>query len=409
MSKRAVFLDRDGTIIEDVGFVRRVEDVKLLPQAAQAIAKLNGAGWAVVVVTNQSGVARGLHTEQDVAATNQRMTDLLKRQHARLDAIYYCPHLPEGKVPEYAVVCNCRKPRPGMILQAATDLDIDLARSVMIGDAPRDVEAGLAAGTRAVLLTQSAMRAERLPDACGQAADLTTAVDEILSMEAAAPAPEVVAPAPIAAPEPEPAPVVEPAVEPAVEPPVEPPPAEEPRDIPIRPAQKEFVPEPEPEKKKSRPRAKEKTEAPEPPPTPAPAPAPAPEEPAAKAEAPTAPATQPACGRCGRGIRPGDVEAGRAFGRDGVFLCEACASGLVSRRRVEKEPSNEEVLRELQSISRALSFRHFSMWHVMGAVAQALAIGILVGGQIMHPGVEGLLWAIFFQLLALTLFVLGRM
>ncbi len=397
MPKRAVFLDRDGTIIEDVGFVHRVEDVKLMPEAGSAIARLNKAGWAVVVVTNQSGVARGLHTEADVAATNQRMTDLLKKRGAALDAIYYCPHLPEGKVPEYSVVCNCRKPRPGMILQAAQDLSLDLTRSVMIGDAPRDVEAGLAAGTRAILLTQSASRADRLPDSCGQAPDLTAAVDEILRMESdAKPEPPPVAAAP------------EPAAEPASPP--EPEPVEKPAEIPIRPAAPEFVPEPELEKKKPKPRAKEKAEKAEPPePPPAPAPAPAPAPVAAPTPALPPKTAEPACGRCGRAIRPGDIEAGRAFGREGVYLCEACAALIVSRRRVEKEPANDEILRELQSISRTLGFRQFSMWHVIGAIAQAFAVGSIVFGYWFGAPSMGLQWAIFFQLLTLTLFVLGRL
>ena len=434
MSKRAVFVDRDGTLIEDVGFVRRVEDVKLMPQAAAAVAKLNEAGWSVVVVTNQSGVARGLLTERDVAATNQRMMDLLKRQHARVDAIYYCPHLPEGKVADYTVVCNCRKPRPGMILQAAQDLDIDLAQSVTIGDAPRDVEAGLSAGTRAILLTQSATRADRVPDACGQAPDLMSAVGEILQFaDAAQPPPAVNAASDADVAQPPSAGVASPAspqaegpatnkakTQPrAAEPHQQAPaaPAEEVREIPVQAALKEFVPEPE--EKAPEPPAVESVE-----PTPPVAQdsqsdsprlvgAPHPQEPAAAEPART-------CGRCGREVRSADLDAGRAFGREGVYLCGLCAAAVASRRirpategagegNAGKGPSDAGLLREVQNIARALTFKHQSPWHVLGAVVQALAVGSVIMGYASHAGQEGLLWAIFLQLVALTMFVLGRM
>lgn len=127
---------------------------------------------------------------------------------------------------------------------------------------------------------------------------------------------------------------------------------------------------------------------------------------------PHQPKPTPACGRCGRAVQQSEIDAGRAFGRDGIYLCETCASAVAARRRVvEKETaaSNEEIVRELQDIKRALTFRTFSPWHVLGSVAQALAVGSIVVGYAARAGLEGLLWAIFFQLLALTLFVLGRM
>jgi D-glycero-D-manno-heptose 1,7-bisphosphate phosphatase len=436
MRKRAVFLDRDGTIVEDIGFVRRVEDVKLLPQAAEALARLNRAGWAVVVVTNQSGVARGLLSEKDVAATNERMKDLLKKQGAHVDAVYYCPHLPEGKVTEYAIVCGCRKPRPGMILKAAQDLDIDLANSVTVGDAPRDVEAGLSAGTRAILLTQSATRADQAPDACGQAPDLLSAVEEIVHLPSATPP---AGPEPKKEPKPldaaKPGEKPQPEVTPAVP---EAPATAEPPLIPVHRAPKEFVPEPElpqeppveAKKPAAAPREKaaapveEKAKGPEVEAAAAPAAvraeAPVREKPAAARPAPAeraepAAAGAATCGRCGRTVRAADIESGRAFNKDGVCLCEACVSAM----RAEKAPArpsggaargkavtNEDLLHELQNISRALTYERFSFWHIFGAIAQALAIGSLV---IMRMPPEGLLWAIFFQLLALTFFVLGRL
>lgn len=434
MSKRAVFLDRDGTLIEDVGFVRRVEDVKLLPEAAEAVSRLNHAGWAVIVVTNQSGVARGLLTEADVAATNQRMMDLLAKKDARVDAIYYCPHLPEGKVPDYAVVCNCRKPRPGMILKAAEDFGIDLGASVMIGDAPRDVEAGLAAGARAILLTKSAVRADRAPDACGQAADLTAAVDEILHLADAADVAQPPSAVPKAKDDAQAGAPVPHQQEAAVESQAEPP-AKPEREIPVHAAAKEFVPEPDgdappvEEKKKPKLRVEEKPvpavkaesmkETPAPPGAavpdlPKPAPTPEPQQPSQpRAAVPHQHAPEAACGRCGREVRAEDVAAGRAFCRDGVSLCEVCASAVATRRRAADKDavaaSSDAILRELADIKRALSFRPFSLWHVLGSVAQAIAVGSVIIGYATGNGPTGLLWAIFAQLLALTMFVLGRM
>ena len=145
--------------------------------------------------------------------------------------------------------------------------------------------------------------------------------------------------------------------------------------------------------------------------------------PSAQAGAPVPHEPHPQCGRCGREVRPSDIEAGRAFGRDGVYLCEVCALAIAARveparRRAEAPapapapspaPATEEILREIQKINRALTFRQFSIWHVLGAVAQALAFGSLIGGYALGNGPMGLLWAIYFQLLALTLFVLGRM
>ncbi|MCH7719450.1 MAG: HAD family hydrolase [Planctomycetes bacterium] len=154
---RAVFLDRDNTLIADPGFIRRPEQVQLLPGAAQAVRRFRAAGYRVVVVTNQSGVARGLLTEDQLQAVHDRLRTLLRAQGAELDAIYYCPHLdgPEAKVASYRRKSPLRKPEPGMLLAAAADHQFDLARSWMIGDSERDMEAGRRAGCRSVLLIGS--------------------------------------------------------------------------------------------------------------------------------------------------------------------------------------------------------------------------------------------------------------
>jgi D-glycero-D-manno-heptose 1,7-bisphosphate phosphatase len=152
MGRPAVFLDRDGTIVREVEYLRSPRELRLLPHAGEAIRRLNEAGFAVVVVTNQSGIARGLLTEDDLAEIHAVLRRRLARRGARLDAIYSCPHHPAGARREYRRRCRCRKPAPGMLLRAAEDLDLDLAECCAIGDGERDVEAGRRAGCRTVLV-----------------------------------------------------------------------------------------------------------------------------------------------------------------------------------------------------------------------------------------------------------------
>ncbi len=148
----AVFLDRDGTLIEDPGYLREPGQVRLLPGAAEAVVALRKAGFKAVVVTNQSGVACGLLDEICLAAIHDRMRHLLAGCGAGLDGLYYCPYHPEGVVAAYRKESDWRKPGCGMLLAAASDLGIDLGASWMIGDSPRDVEAGRRAGCRTVLV-----------------------------------------------------------------------------------------------------------------------------------------------------------------------------------------------------------------------------------------------------------------
>lgn len=148
----AVFLDRDGTINQEVGYIRQLEKLVLIPGAAEAIRGLNQMGVPVVLVTNQSGVARGYYPESWMAQLHGRLCELLAAEGAHLDGVYYCPHLPEGKVPEYSYDCTCRKPEPGMLKQAAFDLSLDLSRSFMIGDKATDVDVGRRVGCRTILL-----------------------------------------------------------------------------------------------------------------------------------------------------------------------------------------------------------------------------------------------------------------
>ena len=147
----AIFLDRDGTINEEVGYLKSLAQLVLVPQAAQAIAMINQSGMKSVVVTNQSGVARGYFTATFVGQVHQRLQSMLASQAARIDAFYFCPHHPEGQG-LYRQECNCRKPAPGMLLTAARELGIDLSHSYLIGDTPKDIQAALQAGARAVLV-----------------------------------------------------------------------------------------------------------------------------------------------------------------------------------------------------------------------------------------------------------------
>jgi len=150
--RRAVFLDRDGTVAEEVGYVNHASRIRLLPGSAGAVKRVRDAGFLAVVVTNQAGVARDYFEEFVVHQANRRLVELLEREGAALDGIYYCPHHPREGAPPYRQDCECRKPRPGMLRQAAQDLGIDLTRSYMVGDGVVDVGAARAAGVVPVLV-----------------------------------------------------------------------------------------------------------------------------------------------------------------------------------------------------------------------------------------------------------------
>lgn len=138
----AIFVDRDGVVLEMVDYLNRVDQVVLAPGVGQAIRRINDAGIPLVVITNQSAIARGMLTESGLAEIHRRMSDLLAAEGARVDAIYYCPHHPDAGEGAYRRDCDCRKPNPGMLVKAAGDLGIDLPRSIMIGDNETDIEAG---------------------------------------------------------------------------------------------------------------------------------------------------------------------------------------------------------------------------------------------------------------------------
>lgn len=152
--RAAVFLDRDGVIVEDVNFLTVVSDIHILPGVAHAIRMMQDRFY-LIVVTNQSGLARGLLNERDLLDIHAEIVRLLAAEGAIIDAFYYCPHLPQALVMTYREECDCRKPRPGMLLRAQADWGLDLTRSFLVGDGTRDIQAGSAAGVRSILLDEA--------------------------------------------------------------------------------------------------------------------------------------------------------------------------------------------------------------------------------------------------------------
>jgi D-glycero-D-manno-heptose 1,7-bisphosphate phosphatase len=167
----AAFLDRDGTINEDAGYIDRLERFVLYPFAIDAVRLLRSAGYLVVVLTNQGGVAQGIHSEETVAELAGYMAERARQGDTRIDGHYYCPHAPDAAVERYRVDCDCRKPKPGLALRAARDLHIDLSRSVVIGDRWRDLAVARAVGARGIMVRTGYGATEALNPPDGQHAD----------------------------------------------------------------------------------------------------------------------------------------------------------------------------------------------------------------------------------------------
>ena len=157
--QKAIFLDRDGTINKYVGFLRNIDDFELIEGVSEAIKQINQSGYLAIVVTNQPVIARGEVSWDELHEIHKKMETLLGMEGAYIDGIYICPHHPdkgfEGERPEYKIDCNCRKPKPGLLLQAAKDFNIDLSQSIMIGDSERDIEAGNNADCKETFLVQT--------------------------------------------------------------------------------------------------------------------------------------------------------------------------------------------------------------------------------------------------------------
>ncbi len=180
---KAVFLDRDGTIVVERGYITVPGMIELIPGVADAIVRLHAGGWKVYVATNQGCVGKGMITEDELGEINFRMLSMLGAEGAQLDGIYVCPHHPDGTVPDYAIECDCRKPRPGLLERAASENDLDLSQCFMIGDTLRDLDAARSAGARAILVLTGHGRdtAAQEHGAEHVAADLAAAVDWLLS------------------------------------------------------------------------------------------------------------------------------------------------------------------------------------------------------------------------------------
>ena len=188
----AVFIDRDGTLTEEVGYVNHPRRLRLLPRSAEAIRRLNQAGVAAVVVTNQAGVARGYFSEEVLHAVNRELVEQLKREGAHLDGLYVCPHHPTEGEPPFRARCDCRKPKPGLLQRAAADLGLDLGASTMVGDKASDLVPGATVGARSVLvltgygLGEWEFRRSTFPVAPDHVAgDLLDAVEWVLGRSAA--------------------------------------------------------------------------------------------------------------------------------------------------------------------------------------------------------------------------------
>jgi D,D-heptose 1,7-bisphosphate phosphatase len=186
---RAVFLDKDGTLVVDVPYNVDPDRMALMPGAGEALRRLSDAGYKLIVISNQSGVARGIFAESALPAVEQRLREMLAEYGAPIAGFYYCPHHPDGIVSEYAFQCDCRKPEPGLIFRAAQEHGVALDESWFIGDILNDVEAGRRAGCRTILLdngneTEWELSRQRLPDCV--VSDLRDAADRILCSRAAA-------------------------------------------------------------------------------------------------------------------------------------------------------------------------------------------------------------------------------
>ncbi len=152
MPERAVFLDRDGTVNEEVGFLNNPDQLKLIAGTPEAVKLLNNMDFLTIIVSNQSGIARGFLSETQLHQIHRRLKNMLREIGAIIDNIYYCPHHPEAEIFRYRKDCKCRKPKPGMLRRAAEEMEIDLQKSYLIGDKLSDLAAGFAAGCRTVLV-----------------------------------------------------------------------------------------------------------------------------------------------------------------------------------------------------------------------------------------------------------------
>jgi D-glycero-D-manno-heptose 1,7-bisphosphate phosphatase len=182
----AAFLDRDGVINAELGYVSRIDDFHVLPGVVDGLRQLAAGGFSLVVVTNQAGIAKGKYDEAAFERLSAHMREIFRREGIQFAGVYHCPHHPEGSVPQYAVRCECRKPAAGMLFSATADLGLDLRRSVLIGDKTSDTQAGRAAGVRHTVLVESghALPPDALDHADHRCAGLSEAARWVCSQPA---------------------------------------------------------------------------------------------------------------------------------------------------------------------------------------------------------------------------------
>jgi len=178
----AVFLDRDGTLLEEAGYLDRLERLVFFSYGIDAVRLLNRGGYAVVIMTNQSGVGRGMYEEEFVLRAHEVVDRRVRAGGGRIDGYYYCPHHPEAEIEKYRRDCDCRKPFPGMLRQAAADLDLDLSRSFAVGDKWTDVQAGIAAGGKGILVRTGYGRSSEA--AARRPAEPAAIVDDLIAATA---------------------------------------------------------------------------------------------------------------------------------------------------------------------------------------------------------------------------------
>jgi D-glycero-D-manno-heptose 1,7-bisphosphate phosphatase len=159
---KAIFLDRDGTINVDKDHLYKIEDFEFINGVPEQIGKWNKLGYLVIVVTNQAGVAKGLYTEADVQKLHEYINNELAKYEAHIDAFYFCPHHPEGKIEKYRLNCNCRKPGTGMLEKAIEDFDIDVNKSYLFGDKEWDIQAGEKVGLKSILVATNSFELNKL-------------------------------------------------------------------------------------------------------------------------------------------------------------------------------------------------------------------------------------------------------
>jgi len=384
----AVFLDRDGTLIEEIGYPTRPQQIRILGGVARGLARLAEAGFKRIVVTNQSGIARGLMTEDDLDRFHEALDEQLDLLGAAVDAYYACPHHPdrsEAARPDLAIECDCRKPKPGLILQATEDLDIDLEASWTIGDTWRDVQAGQAAGLRTIKLPappgHDAPRPADVPPPTAEAEDFEDAVRIILGER------EAVLPG-----------VAEEQTPPA-------------HDQPPPSAREERWPE---DTEGPAPHEETAAEAPLPPAVAVSAPVAAAPK-ATEERRPAAPADAAVCARCGQKIPSTALASGAAGPRAGRLLCAECLAHqppdvdeVAAARTGETGTLLYAMLKELRRMGRIQRPESLPLIRLFAYVIQAVAIFIGVWGVLYQDRPGFIQAAVFLQLVVVTLLLVER-